>query len=431
MRDAMEQESIKTLHPSNGVAIKDNANLVGQPPLAVREPLANMIQREDVRQKRNLKIRWLVSALVVAVVGFGLWYLMSPKTVPLSLRFRTGVVSADGVTRQARATGDVQAVTTIQVGAEVSGRIDKVPVDYNTLVHSGQVLAQIEPTLYQAQLDEASGQLLSAQAALDQATSNRDHIARDLARAESLFAKNLIPVSELDTDTSNLRVAQETVAAARANVAAMKGSLEVARANLGYCTIRSRINGIVVSRNIDSGQTIASVFQTPVLFSVAADLKQMRVVAAVDEADIGELAEGQQATFTVNAYPDRVFSGVVTQVRNAPVILEDVVTYGTVITVDNSDLALKPGMTATVGIVTATSKRDLKVPNAALHFTPPTEKADSVAGVWVLDHDRFRRIHLRPGVSDGEWTEIVDGEITPGTTVLLELTPDGKKAYAK
>lgn len=167
------------------------------------------------------------------------------------------------------------------------------------------------------------------------------------------------------------------------------------------------------------------------LYTVAADLKQMQVVAAVDEADVGEVVAGQQATFTVNAYPDRIFKGVVTRVRNAPVIVEDVVAYGTEITVDNSDLALKPGMTATATIVTATSKNSLKVPNAALHFTPPSEKVDSVSGVWVIDHDTFRRIHLTPGVSDGEWTEVISGNITQGTSVLLELTPDGKKAYAK
>ncbi len=406
------------VHASNGVAP------------ALREPLSDMISREDTREKRNRKIRWLLIALI-PLVGIGLWYMFKPKPVPLAQRFRVGVVSNGGVIREVKATGDVEAVTTIQVGAQVSGLISKVPVDYNTVVHAGQVLAKIDPTLYQAEYDQANGQFLSAEASLDQAISNRDHSARDLARAQQLFEKHLISVSDLDTDTSNLRIAEETVAASRASLAAANGSMEVARTNLQYCTIKSQINGIIVSRNIDSGQTLASVFQTPVLYTVAADLKQMQVVAAVDEADVGELVVGQLATFTVNAYPDRIFKGVVTRVRNAPVIVEDVVTYGTEIIVDNSDLALKPGMTATVSIVTATSKNPLKVPNAAFHFTPPTEKVDSVHGVWTLDHDSFRRIHLTPGVSDGEWTEVVRGTITLGTSVLLELTPDGKKAYAK
>ncbi len=397
---------------------------------AVREPLSDMIAQEDTRERRNRKIRWLLLALI-PVVGVGLWYVLKPKPVPLPLRFRTGVVSTGSVIRDVKATGDVEAVTTIQVGAQVSGLISKVPVDYNTNVHAGQVLAKIDPTLYQAQYDQANGQFLSAQAALDQAISNRDLSARNLARARQLFDKHLISISDLNTDTTNLRVAEETVAASRASLAAAKGAMEVARTNLQICTITSQINGVVVSRNIDSGQTLASVFQTPVLYTVAADLKQMQVVAAVDEADVGEVVAGQQATFTVNAYPDRIFKGVVTRVRNAPVIVEDVVAYGTEITVDNSDLALKPGMTATATIVTATSKNSLKVPNAALHFTPPSEKVDSVSGVWVIDHDTFRRIHLTPGVSDGEWTEVISGNITQGTSVLLELTPDGKKAYAK
>ncbi len=414
--------------PASGIGVNSNNSNAVVP--AAREPLADMVLREATRENRNKKIRWLLLALIPAI-GVGLWYLVSPKPVPLALRFRTGVVSTGGVIREVKATGDVEAVTTIQVGAQVSGLISKVPVDYNTNVHAGEVLAKIDPTLYQAEYDQANGQYLSAQASLDQAIANRDHIARDLTRAQQLFDKHLISIADLDTDTSNLRVAEETVAAARASMSAAKGAMEVARTNLQYCTIKSQINGIIVSRNIDSGQTLASVFQTPVLYTVAADLKKMQVVAAVDEADVGELVVGQQTTFTVNAYPDRIFKGIVTRIRNAPVIVEDVVTYGTEISVDNSDLALKPGMTATVSIITGSSKNSLKAPNAALHFTPPGEKADSVRGVWVLDHEAFRRIHLTPGVSDGEWTEIVNGVITSGTSVLLELTPDGKKAYAK
>ncbi len=395
-----------------------------------REPLSDMIAHEEMRQKRTRKIRWLLLALVPLLL-LGVWFLLRPKPVPMPLRFRMGTVTDAGIVREVKATGDVEAVTTVQVGAEVSGRIAQVPVDFNSPVEVGQTLAKIDPTLYQAQLDQAEAEVISSQRGLDQAIANRDHMARDLDRAKQLYSKNLLAASELDTDTSNLRVANETVAVAQAAVKSALGARNVARTNLAHCTIRSQIKGIVVTRNIDSGQTIASVFQTPVLFAVAADLKKMQVVAAVDEADIGEVVEGQRATFTVNAYPNRKFEGTVTQVRNSPTIVEDVVTYGAVITVANSDLALKPGMTATVSIVTGFSKRPIKVPNAALHFTPPGEAFDSVPGVWTLTGQQFRRYHLTPGITDGEWTEVAQGSIPDGTSVLLELTPEGKNVYAK
>ncbi len=425
----MEQD---TTLISPAAKLVTNGQVIAKPALIAseHEPLSNLIANEALRKRSRRIWNWIIAAVVV-IIAVATWFALKPKPLPIALRFRTGVVSTGGIIREVKATGDVEAVTTVQVGAEVSGRIAQVPVDFNSIVHAGQVLARIDPTLYKADLDQSAGQLASTQASLAQAISNRDHISRDLARARQLYEQRLISVSDLDTDTSNLRVANETVSAASAALLTSRGAWEAARTNLQYCTIRSQINGIVVTRNIDSGQTIASVFQTPVLFAVAADLKQMQVVAAVDEADIGEVKEGQQATFTVNAYPNRVFKGTVTQVRNSPTIVEDVVTYGVVISVDNSDLALKPGMTATSSIVTAISTHPLKVPNGAFHFTPPGEKVDSASGVWALDQNSFRRVPLTPGITDGEWTEIDYGSIPEGATVLLELTPEGRTAYGK
>ena len=193
--------------------------------------------------------------------------------------------------------------------------------------------------------------------------------------------------------------------------------------------IHAPIAGVVITRNVDPGQTVASVFQTPVLFTVAADLRRMRVVAAVDESDIGEVAVGQKATFTVNAYGDRAFEGRVTEVRNSSLVVQDVVTYGTVIEVDNVDLALKPGMTATVRIRTASTAGALRVPATSLHFNPPGEHSSDHAGLWVLEGGALRRVEVNVGLSDGETTVIEPGRVRPGQLVLVELSPEGRRAY--
>jgi len=218
------------------------------------------------------------------------------------------------------------------------------------------------------------------------------------------------------------------VAAAQAQLTAARAADQVAQTNLQHTVIVAPIDGVIITRNVDSGQTVASVLQTPVLFTLAADLRKMQVVAAVDEADVGQLVSGQPATFTVNAYPDRVFRGIVTQVRNSPVIVQDIVTYGTVIAVDNPDLALKPGMTASVRIRIAAVQGVLRVPNAGLAFTPPGRAAASSPGVWILAGDSLRRTDIRPGISDGEFTAVASGSLPVGTPVVTGLTPQGRAA---
>ena len=255
-------------------------------------------------------------------------------------------------------------------------------------------------------------------------------LGSDLARAEQLHAQKILADADYNTTRATAQLNQQRVTAAEAQLAAQQAAYDVARTNLDHTVIRAPIDGIVITRNIDPGQTVASVLQTPVLFTVAADLRKMEVVAAVDEADIGEVVIGQHVTFTVDAYPDRVFEGVVTEVRNSPVVVQDVVTYGTVVQVDNADLALKPGMTASIRIRTASSTHVISVPNPALHFTPPGATSTDSPGVWLLEGDALRRVTVRPGISDGELTEIAAGPLAPGTNVLVDLTPEGRKAYA-
>jgi HlyD family secretion protein len=304
-----------------------------------------------------------------------------------------------------------------------------VEVDHNDRVKAGQVLARFDRAALDAQRLQIEATLAAARSALEQAKTDRDRVARDRERIDRLFASKSISETDRDNAQAAARLMEQRVSAAEAQVAAQQAAYTLAKTNLDHTIIRSPIDGVVITRNIDPGQTVASVLQTPVLFTVAADLRKMHVIAAVDEADIGEIALKQPATFTVNAYTNRVFEGTVTEVRNSPKIVQDVVTYGTEVEVDNPDLALKPGMTATVRIRTAAAKNVLRVPAAAFRFVPPGEKAGAEPGVWVLAGGELRRVAASPGISDGETTAVLSGALSPGDAVVSELTPEGRKAY--
>jgi HlyD family secretion protein len=393
-----------------------------------RRSLVELVAREKKRTHRRKALLWAILA-AVPVLAFAVWTALRPRPVPLAAQYRTAQVSMGDVLRDVRATGHVEAVTTVQVGAEISGRIATVEVDYNQRVTQGQVLARFDRVALAAQLAQAEASLAAARAALEQARTDRERTARDVQRVDRLYEQKAIAEAEHDNTTAAARLALQRVSAAEAQVAAQQALSTVARTSLDHAIIRAPIDGIVITRNIDSGQTVAAMLQTPVLFTVAADLRKMRVIAAVDEADIGEVAVNQSATFTVNAYPDRVFKGVVTEVRSSPAVVQDVVTYGTVIEVDNLDLALKPGMTASARVRTATAKSGPRVPNGALRFAPPGERNGDRPGVWVIDGAALRRLDVRPGVSDGEVTAIAPGAVDVDRNVLVELTPEGRKAH--
>lgn len=393
-----------------------------------RRSLAELVTREKKRSRRRRVALWSALA-VLPIIAFALWMVWRPRPIPLAAQFRMQPVTQGDVVREVRATGRVEAVTTVQVGAEISGRIATVEVDYSERVKQGQVLARFDRAALAAQLAQTEATLAGARAALEQAKTDRDRTARDLVRVERLHEQKTIPDAERDNAVASARLTQQRVSAAEAQVAAQQALLTVARTSLDHAIIRAPIDGVVISRNIDPGQTVASMLQTPVLFTVAADLRKMRVIAAVDEADIGEVAPGQRASFTVNAYPDRVFEGVVTEVRSSPVVVQDVVTYGTIIEVDNLDLALKPGMTASARVRTASASNVPRVLAAALRFVPPGQTNPPEPGLWVLDGAAPRRIAVHRGVSDGELTEISPGAIEVGTSVLVELTPEGRKAH--
>jgi HlyD family secretion protein len=403
------------------------------PPLAkvvsLRESsLPALIQREHRRRRRRL-FTWLGVVLVAAAVGVVAFASTRPRPAPLGARFRTGAVTEGGLVREVRATGYLEAVSTVSIGAEISGRVASVEVDFNQRVKAGQVLARFDIAALEAQRAQSAAVALSAKAQLAQARSDLEQALRNKGRADQLFAQQAQSATEHEAAVTALAIAQARVSASEATLAAQNAMATVAKTNLDHAVIRSPIDGVVITRNIDPGQTVASMLTTPVLFTVAADLRKMEVLASVDEADISEVAVGQTAQFTVTAWQGRTFTGTVTEVRNAARVVQDVVTYGAVLEVDNLDLALRPGMTASVRVRTGAMEKAVQVPNAALRFTPPGEAKSEQARVWLHENGALVSRTVTPGLSDGERTAITRGELAPGATVLVDLTPEGKKAY--
>lgn len=393
-----------------------------------RQSLLQIVERvKRTRRKRWLGLGLLAAALVAG--GAVSWTYLRAKPVPLAARFRAASVSQGEVVREVHATGRLEAVTTVQVGSEISGKIASVEVDYNDRVSAGQILARFDRAALAAQQAQIAATLAAARAGVEQAKTDRDRSARDADRAEKLLAAGVLNQSDRDTAAATARLMQQRVSAAEAQLAAQRAANELAKTNLEHTVIRSPIEGVVITRNVDPGQTVASVLQTPVLFTVAADLRKMHVIAAVDEADTGEVALNQRATFTVNAYPNRTFEGAVSEVRSSPVIVQDVVTYGAEIEVENTDLALKPGMTASVRVITAVAQDVLRVPAAAFQFTPPGQKPSNQPGVWTLSKGGLKRVAASPGVTDGELSALSSGSVPLGTQVVYELTSEGRKAY--
>ncbi|MCX7817100.1 MAG: efflux RND transporter periplasmic adaptor subunit [Syntrophales bacterium] len=345
--------------------------------------------------------------------------------------FRTEKVARGDIQSVITATGKVDAVTTVIVGAQLSGMIKELHVDYNSKVKKGQLLARIDPALYEAQVEQARANLLLAKANLEKAEAQARDAQRTLSRYEKLIEKNFISRSELDTAMTNLETAEAQVKAAKAQYEQAKASLKTAETNLRYTQIRSPVDGIVISRNVDVGQTVTASLQTPTLFSIAQDLTKMQVVASVAEADIGRVKTGQPVQFTVDAYPDHVFEGKVHEVRNAPINVQNVVTYEVIARVENSDLKLKPGMTANVSIITNAKKNVPKVPNTALRFRMPDEirkklrktnyESEKRTGVWILTPSGPKRVAVKTGISDMNYTEVLSGELKEGDEVIVDV----------
>jgi len=360
----------------------------------------------------NVRRGWGVVALLVFAVVIGVAWWSMLRTTPV--QYVTAPVVRGAITRVVTATGTVNPVLTIIVGTYVSGIIQNLYCDYNTQARAGQVCAKIDPRPYQATLDQYSAQLLRDQAVLD-----KDRI--DLARYQSLAAQNAIPHQQAEDQVYIVSQDEATVKLDQALV-------EGAKLNLDYTDIISPVEGTVVSRSVTGGQTVAASFQTPTLFLIATDLKQMEVDTNSSEGDMGGIKEGEEATFTVDAFPQRVFQGRVTQIRQSPQTVQNVVTYDVVIGVDNSNLALIPGMTASTQIIVDQRNDVLRVPNQALRYVPGGLLAVQAPGartpssrqpqVWVLRDGQPIAVTVAPGLNDDNFTEIVKGDLHPGDQVI-------------
>ena len=365
----------------------------------------------------------LIIFVVIIALSAGAYFLL--RSDQNDQKYGTEKVTRGDIVSTITATGAVNAVTTVLVGTQVSGTIKDIYVDFNSPVKKGQLIAQIDPAIFDAQVAQARANLLSAKANVEKAVVALADAKRTLNRQKELFARNLVARSDVDAAETAYDTAGTQVSAAKAQVSQTEAALRIAETNLRYTRIISPVNGIVVSRNVDIGQTVAASFQTPTLFNIAQDLTKMQVDSSVAEADIGKIQVGQPVEFTVDAYPDSPFQGSVSEIRNAPITVQNVVTYDVVVKVDNPEMKLKPGMTANVSIIVSSKKNVLRIPNAALRFRP-SEKRDMAKqkekgnGVWVLENKTLKRIAVTTGISDGMYTELLSDKIREGLELIVE-----------
>ncbi|MDH4249116.1 MAG: efflux RND transporter periplasmic adaptor subunit [Deltaproteobacteria bacterium] len=390
----------------------------------------------------------LVMALGVAMAVL-LANTLSTGTAPAA-RYETRVAKRGDISVKVSATGQLQPVNQVDVGTEISGIVKTVEVDYNDRVKSGQVLARLNTDLLEARLRQSKAALTLAQARIQEVQATLFEAQGKWDRSTELAQKNLLTPAEREAAQAVLERAKAALAMANAQVAQAQAQLDSDRTTLEKAIIRSPIDGMVLARQVEPGQTVMAALQSPVLFKLAENLKQMELHAVVDEADIGQVRKGQHATFTVDAYPNQTFEAVITQVRNAPQTVEGVVTYETLLAVDNPDLSLKPGMTATLDILSKELKGVILVPGAALRFTPPLKEEPEArkgsflsnlfprrpsfrgqtakkavdkgsATVWTIHEGEPVAIPVTIGASDGEMVELTRGEVKPGMPLLVDI----------
>ena len=377
----------------------------------------------------------LVLFLVIAgamAVGAAYWFWFSSSEPPA--HYKTVRADRGSIAALVTATGTVNPVVLVQVGSQVSGIIKALSADYNSIVKKGQAIAQIDPDPFRARVDQARANLKVARGNLSKAQTALAQRKLELDRMAELQSQQFVAQADLDLAQTNYRDALAQVEVSKAQVDQAQAALSSAELDLEHSTIYSPVNGIVVSRNVDVGQTVAASLQAPTLFVIAQDLTRMQVEANVSESDIGGITEGKDAEFTVDAYPNQPFKGKVVQVRNAPISIQNVVTYDVVIGVDNRDLKLKPGMTANVTIVRARKDQVLRVPGAALRFRPPgtpVERKKSV--VWGLDAKGApRAVQIKLGIVDPAFTEVaevLEGALQEGDELIIGIEAEPGEAH--
>ena len=422
-------------------------------------------------------IVWIVALLVLAGLGFGAWRYQKAHAAP-DIVWKTVPAEKKKIMAKVTASGTLQATVTVQVGAQVSGRIQKLNADFNSTVKKGELLAKLDPQLFQAAVEQSKANYLSAKAGVTKAQAQENDAQLVLARTKSLFEGSLASASDLQTAQTNVVVAKAATEAAQASLSQSGAALHQAQVNLGDCDIFSPIDGTVISRAVDVGQTVAASMSAPVLFTIAEDLRTMQVHTSVAEGDVGRLQPDMDATFTVDAFAGQSFKGKVSQIRNSATTVQNVVTYDAVIDLQNADLRLRPGMTATVTIIYAERDDALAVTNAALRFRLPPEAASAVASgsssagpghsgsgapsassgehrerrarpggsaapgggappgeggtekrtVYVMRNGVPEAVRLIAGLSDGAFTEVVRGDLKAGDEVVTDVVISGKAA---
>ena len=427
--------------------------------VAVTEELKKALSAEE--GARRWVRRAAVAGGIAVAIGGGMAWAATHRPVPPP-RYVTAQVVVGDVSERVQATGTVQPLLQVTVGAQVNGRVTQVLVDYNSVVKKGDVLAEIDPLIYGTQVSAQQANLAAQKAQLEQAKASAasTKAQREIAhvvfeRTQKLYAQNLSSAADLDSARGNYEAAQAQAAAseaavlsAQASIQAQVAQLSQSNANLGYTKIYSPVDGIVITRGIDPGATVVASFQAPILFVIAQDLRKMRVLADVDEADVGKIEEGMEADCVVDAFPGEVFHGKVSQIRFSPNNVSGVVTYSGVVDVDNSGDKLRPGMTTTVTVRTHEARGVARVPNAALRFRPtpplgadgkpvlqPPEPAlaKGQARLWVLtsdkpgdEKDEMRLVNI--GITDGVFTEVADPTLPVGAKVVTdEMDVNDKK----
>jgi HlyD family secretion protein len=427
--------------------MKNRQNMISETDQAI-----NIDQLSNRRGHRKL---WLF-LLVIACLIIGYAVLKAKAGKPVAMQFKTEDVQRGAMTILVTATGSLEPTNEIEVGSELSGRIESVDVDYNAHVKAGQILARIDTSKLKAQETQYKASLAAAEARVLQSKATLTETQNKLTRYQNvrLLSENkVLSQMEFDSATAELERAKADLASADAAVSQARATLEVCQTDLTKAEVRSPINGIVLTRSIEPGQTVAASFSTPVLFTIAEDLTRMELHVDVDEADIGRIRDGQDATFTVDAYPDSVFNAKIIQTRYAAKTTNGVVTYETVLKVDNNDLSLRPGMTATADIIVTKIDNAVLIPNAALRFKMPTEDSakrrtgffgsmfprprgmnveqveSPIKGkkqqVWVLKDNQPVAVPVVIGDSDGIKTQILEGGIEPGMSLIVDVLSEG------
>ncbi len=380
---------------------------------------------------------WVAVGVIIVIAVAA--YLLSGGKKKEEVNFKTEKVAKVNILNSVTATGSIEPVNEVTVGTQVSGIVSKIYVDYNSVVKKGQVIAELDKSNLMSQLNSAKSQLSQAQASLRSAQSDLDYQKANFNRYKTLYQKGLISANDYESARLSYQTSVQTVASRKDQVVAAQEEVSRAQTNLSYATITSPIDGIVVSKSVEEGQTVNANMSTPDLFTIAQDLTNMQVVADVDEADIGDVKKGERVTFTVDAYPNDTFEGTVTQVRLEATTTNNVVTYEVVISAPNADLKLKPGLTASVVIYTQESNGVLSVPSKALRYTPAKEtvggrKIQDVSNaknkVWTLEGNTLVAHRVNIGITDGTHTQVLSG-IKEGQNVITGVDVSTDEATAE